>query len=144
VALATSHCGAGCTLADMAIETTVFAAALTIAGVSLWASYVWDFVAAWSLGVVFQYFTIVPMRNLSPGNGILGAMKADTLSIVAFQIGMYAWMALVFFKLFPQPHLHPDQPQFWLMMQIGMICGFATSFPMNRILLKLGWKELMG
>jgi len=28
-------------------------------------------------------------------------VKADTLSILSFQVGMYAWMALVFFKLFP-------------------------------------------
>jgi hypothetical protein len=144
VALATSHCGAGCALADIAVESLVFAAGLTILGVSLWASYVWDFAAAWSLGIVFQYFTIVPMRHLSPGQGILAAAKADTLSILAFQVGMYAWMALVFFKLFPHPHLHPNQPQFWFMMQIGMICGFFTSFPMNRVLIQRGWKERMG
>jgi hypothetical protein len=143
VALATSHCGAGCALADIVVETVVFAAALTILGVSLWASYVWDFVAAWSLGIVFQYFTIAPMRHLPPGRGILAAVKADTLSILAFQVGMYAWMALVFFRLFQHPHLHPNQPQFWFMMQIGMICGFATSFPMNRLLIQMGWKERM-
>ena len=40
------------------------------------------------------------------------AIKADTLSILAFQIGMYAWMAFVFFKLFPHPHLTPFQPQY--------------------------------
>jgi hypothetical protein len=29
-------------------------------------------------------------------------------------------------------------------MQIGMILGFFTSYPMNRWLIKSGWKEAMG
>ena len=143
-ALATSHCGAGCALADVATEFTVFGLALAVAGSALWASFLWDFVAAWTLGVVFQYFTIVPMRHLSPGAGILAAMKADTLSITAFQVGMYGWMALVWFVLFPGPHLEPNKAAYWLMMQVAMVCGFLTSLPMNRLLIGLGWKEKMG
>ena len=144
IAIATSHCGAGCALADIVTEFTVFALGLTILGIELWASFLWDFVAAWSLGIVFQYFTIKPMRDLTPMQGIRAAIKADTLSILAFQVGMYAWMALVFFKLFPSPHLHPNQPEYWLMMQVGMALGFATSFPMNRWLVARGWKDAMG
>ncbi len=143
-ALATSHCGAGCALADVATEFTVFGLTLTVAGSALWASYTWDFVAAWTLGIVFQYFTIVPMRHLSPGAGLLAAMKADTLSIAAFQLGMYGWMALVWFVLFPRPHIEADHPAYWLMMQVAMVCGFLTSLPMNRLLINLGWKEKMG
>jgi putative flippase GtrA len=94
--------------------------------------------------MVFQYFSIKPMRNLSPIQGIWAAIKADTFSISAFQLGMYGWMALVFFVLFPHPHLHPNQPQYWFMMQVAMICGFVTSYPMNRLLIKMGWKEVMG
>lgn len=143
-ALSDSHCGAGCTLADIVTEFTVFGVGATLLGKELYASYVWDFVAAWSLGVVFQYFTIKPMRNLSVGGGIWAAIKADTLSISAFQIGMYGWMALVFFKFFPAPHLHPNEPTYWLMMQVAMICGFITSLPVNWFLVKIGWKEAMG
>jgi Domain of unknown function (DUF4396) len=56
-----------------------------------------------------------------------------------------AWVsiAVVFFVLFPHPHLTAFQPQYWLMMQIAMICGYATSFPMNRWLIRAGWKEAM-
>jgi len=143
-ALAASHCGAGCVLADIAIEFAAFGLGLTIAGSPLIASYVWDFVGAWALGIGFQYFTIKPMRNLTPAAGIVSAIKADTLSITAFQVGMYAWMALVRFRLFPRPHLHPDRAAFWLMMQIAMVCGFLTSIPMNHWLVSKGWKERMG
>lgn len=143
-ALSDSHCGAGCVLGDIVTEFTVFALGATFLGLELYASYLWDFIAAWLLGIVFQYFTIKPMRNLSVGRGIWAAMKADTLSILTFQIGMYGWMALVFFKLFPAPHLHPNEPVYWSMMQIAMICGYVTALPVNWLLVKIGWKEAMG
>jgi len=143
-AMATSHCGAGCALADVVTESFLFVYGVTLLGSELWASYLWDFVAAWLAGIVFQYFTIKPMRNLSPLQGLTAAAKADTLSILAFQVGMYGWMAVVFFIFFRQPHLHPNQATYWFMMQIGMICGFMTSYPMNRLLLRAGWKERMG
>ena len=143
-ALSDSHCGAGCVLADIVTEFTVFGVGATFLGMELYASYLWDFIAAWSLGVVFQYFTIKPMRNLSVGGGIWAAIKADTLSITTFQVGMYGFMALIYFKFFPSPHLHANEPGYWLMMQVAMICGFVTALPINWLLIKIGWKEAMG
>ncbi len=128
VAVSTSHCGAGCALGDIAAEFAVFRFGLTLFGATLWADYVVDLAAAWLLGIFFQYFAIKPMRNLSPGKALSAAIKADTLTIVAFQIGMYAWMALTDFVFFPQPHLHPNEAVFWLFMRIAMIIGFFTSF----------------
>ena len=143
VAVGTSHCGAGCTIADVVCEFGIAAAGITLLGSVLWAEYTIDFAVAWAVGIVFQYFSIKPMRNLTPAQGIVAAIKADTLSILAFQVGMYAWMALVFFVLFPTPHLKPFDPRYWLMMQVGMICGFATSYPMNWWLIRAGLKEAM-
>lgn len=143
VAVGTSHCGAGCMLADVVSEFSIAAAGFTLLGSVLWAEYAVDLAAAWALGIVFQYAAIQPMRNLPVGNAISVAIKADTLSILAFQVGMYAWMALTYFVFFPHPHLTPFSPVYWLMMQVGMICGYFTSFPMNRVLLCMGWKEAM-
>lgn len=139
-----SHWGAGCTLGDIAAESSVAAFALTFAGGDFPTRLVLDFLLAWSFGIIFQYCTIVPMRGLSPAKGIPAAMRADTFSIVAFQIGLFAWMALTYFVLFPNPHLHPDHPVFWFMMQIGMVIGVFTSYPANVLLLRWGWKEKMG
>lgn len=144
VAVAASHCGSGCTIADVIVEFTLFAFAVTVFGSALWASFVFDVLAAWILGVVFQYFSIQPMRHLPPLQGLWAAIKADTLSIAAFQLGMYSWMALVFFVFFPKPHLHPNSPAYWFMMQIAMILGFLTAAPMNKLLIQVGWKEAMG
>lgn len=60
-----------------------------------------DFVPAWSFGIVFQYLKIAPMQGLSFRRGILEAMRADTLSIVSFQIGLFAWMVLTYYVFFP-------------------------------------------
>ena len=143
IAVGTSHCGAGCMLADVGVEFVIAAQGITLLGSVLWAEYAIDLAAAWMLGIVFQYFAIQPMRNLPFGQAMLAAIKADTLSILAFQVGMYAWMALTYFVLFPHPHLTAFDPGYWLMMQIGMICGFATSYPMNRWLIRSGLKEAM-
>jgi Domain of unknown function (DUF4396) len=143
-ATATSHCGAGCTLGDIVAEFSIMGLGLTLFGSPLYASFAADLCLAWLLGIAFQYFTIKPMGNLSPRQALVAALKADSLSILSFEIGLFGWMALTYFVLFSHPHLKPDQPLYWFMMQIGMILGFFTSYPMNRLLIRRGIKEAMG
>jgi hypothetical protein len=144
VAVSASHCGAGCMIADVVCEFGIAAVGLTLLGSVLWAEFAIDLAAAWALGIVFQYWAIKPMRpEMSAGGAIVAAIKADTLSILAFQVGMYAWMALVYCKLFAAPHLTAFDPRYWLMMQVAMICGFATTLPMNWFLIRTGLKEAM-
>jgi hypothetical protein len=107
VALATTHCGAGCALGDIISEWSVFAMGLTFVG------------------------------------GVFQAVRADTLTVITFEIGLFAWMGPAHYVLFPQPHLRPTEVVFWFMMQVGMIIGFFTSYPANIFLLKTGWKEKM-
>jgi len=143
-AVSDSHCGAGCVIGDIIAEFSLFAFGWTLFGKSLYAEYVGDLLLAWLFGIAFQYFAITPMRKLSPRQGLIAAVKSDTLSILTFEVGLFAWMALTFFVFFPQPHLRPTEAGYWFMMQIGMILGFFTSYPANRWLIKAGWKEAMG
>ena len=143
-AVSDSHCGAGCVIGDVISEFSLFALGWTLLGKSLYAEYAGDLLLAWLFGIAFQYFAIKPMRDLSIREALIAAIKSDTLSILTFEIGLFGWMALTFFVLFPHPTLRPTQPGYWLMMQIGMILGFFTSYPMNRWLIKAGWKEAMG
>ena len=142
VAVASFHCGAGCALGDLVSETLVPLLAISFAGV-FGSRLLLDFVFAYGLGIAFQYFTIVPMRELSPREGLKDALRADTISIVLFQVGMFGWMALTYFVFFPAPHLQPTSVVFWFMMQIAMLAGLLTSYPANKWLLKRGWKERM-
>lgn len=144
VAVGVSHCGAGCTLGDIVAETTIFLAGITIAGVALWAEFIGDYLLALLLGLLFQYFAIAPMRGLGLWEGIKAAAKADFLSLTSFEVGLFAWMALMAFVFFPAPHhLHPDSPVYWFGMQIGMILGFFTAWPVNVWLIRKGIKEAM-
>lgn len=137
-----SHCGAGCTLGDIAGEATVALTGFTVLGTPLVADFVVDFPLAWALGIVFQYFTIVPMRDVGTLGGIWAAVKADTLSIVAFQAGLFGGMAIYQRLIFSPPLAHHD-PVYWMMMQLAMILGSLTAYPMNRWLLSKGLKEAM-
>jgi hypothetical protein len=143
VAVGVTHCGSGCTLGDIAAEWFVVAVPVSIAGSTIFGTWTLDFILAFLLGIAFHYFTIQPMRDLSVKEGLKAALKADTLSLSAWQVGMYGWMALTLFAFFSPEMLPKSQPTFWFMMQIAMIFGFLTSYPVNWWLLRKGWKETM-
>lgn len=134
VAAGTTHCGAGCSLGDLVAEWFVVLVPLTLFGEKVFGAWALDFALAFLFGIAFQYFTIVPMKQLSPGRGLIAALKADTLSLSAWQVGMYGWMAVVIFGLFGE--IPKMNPVFWFMMQIAMCVGFVTSYPANWWLLK--------
>ncbi len=154
VATGASHCGAGCTLGDIIAEWLAFfvpGVAVAFGWHSLFAEKmfaVWivDYLFAFVIGIVFQYFAIAPMRGLSFGAGIVAALKADTLSLTAWQVGMYGFMAFAQFYLFRHllgVSLEVDTPEFWFVMQIAMLAGFCTSYPVNWWLIRVGIKERM-
>lgn len=149
-----SHCGAGCMIGDLIAEWLVF----LVPAVAVWfgwhslfeekifAAWVVDFIFAFTLGIVFQYFAIAPMRGLSIGKGIVAALKADTLSLTAWQVGMYGFMAIAQFYLFRRyfgRQADVNSPEFWFAMQVAMIAGFVTAFPVNWWLIRAGIKEKM-
>jgi Domain of unknown function (DUF4396) len=131
-------------LGDVISEFVVFALALTIAGYALRAEYIGDYLLALAFGIVFQDFAIAPMRGLGVRDGLAAAANADTISLTFFEIGLFGWMAIMTFVLFPAPHhLTPAAPAFWFLMQVGMMIGFATSWPANVWLVKRGIKVPM-
>jgi uncharacterized protein DUF4396 len=144
MAMEVSHCGAGCSLGDVISEFGIFALGLSIAGFTLGAEYIGDYVLALAFGIIFQFFAIAPMRGLGPRDGIVAAVKADFISLTAFEVGLFGWMAIMTFVLFPAPnHLMPDSATYWLLMQVGMIIGYLTSWPANMWLVKRGIKVPM-
>lgn len=143
IGVSASHCGGGCTLGDIVAETLIFALGITLFGATIWASFVFDYAFALAFGIAFQFAAI---RAMSRGSfrSVLGrAAKADVWSLSAFEVGLFGWMALMFWVFFPDPHLEPDTASYWFLMQIGMAIGLATSVPMNVLLIRRGIKELM-
>ena len=154
VAKGASHCGAGCTLGDIIAEWAAFffpAIAVwlgygSLFGREIFAVWVLDFILAFGIGVVLQYYAIKPMRGLSMRQGIWQALKADTLSITSWQVGMYGLMAVIQFAWFEQSFggtAPVDSVEFWFAMQLAMLAGFATAYPTNWALIRWGVKERM-
>jgi hypothetical protein len=144
IAIEVSHCGSGCTLGDVISEFVIFGLGLTIAGATLGAEYVGDYILALAFGIIFQYFAIAPMRGLGLKDGLIAAAKADFVSLTAFEIGLFGWMAVMALVLFPASHhLMPSSAAYWLLMQVGMIIGYCTSWPANVWLVKRGIKVPM-
>lgn len=154
VAKGASHCGSGCALGDLIAEWLAFfvpAIAVwfgwhTLFAEKMFAVWILDFLFAFAIGIAFQYFTIKPMRQLSARAGLVEAVKADTLSLCAWQVGMYGIMALAQFVVFRGllgVPLEVPTVEFWFVMQIAMIAGFLTSYPVNWWLIRKGIKEAM-
>lgn len=77
----------------------------------------------------FEYF--------SSGKALGVALLTAALAIVAFDVGMGAAMIFVNFVLmFP-----PTEIAFWFIMQIGLILGFATAYPVVLWLVRRGTEE---
>jgi hypothetical protein len=138
--LGATHCGAGCALGDFIGEWLAFALALTIAGSGLGGRLLAAFVLAYLIGIAFQYFSIAPMRGLGLRAGVIAAVKADTLSLVAYEVGMFGVM--VAFAKLASP-LKPTDLAYWVRMQVAMVAGFATTYPVNYWLIQRGIKEKM-
>ncbi len=143
VGIGVSHCGAGCTLGDILGAWLVFGLGWELLGLALPVEYVVDFTFAFLLGIAFQYFAIAPMRDLGLRQGIVAALKADTLSLTAFEVGLFGWMAVMQLVFYTEPHLKPDHAAYWFLMQVGMLLGFATAYPVNVWLIRRGVKEAM-
>lgn len=154
VAKGVLHCGSGCTLGDIVAEwlLVLFPAIAVALGWQvifpdkIFAAWIADYVFAFGFGIAFQYYSIKPMRSLSPRQGLIAALKADTLSLTAWQLGMYGFMAIAHFWIFGTLlgiALSPTSPVFWFMMQIAMLCGFVTAYPVNWWLIRVGIKEAM-
>lgn len=154
VATGASHCGAGCTLGDIVAEWLAFGVPSVavwfgwgpLFGEKLFAVWIPDFILAFLFGIVFQYYSIKPMRDLSAGQGIVAALKADIASITSWQVGMYGLMAIIqllWFKPAFGGTAPVNTPEFWFAMQLAMLAGFCTAFPVNWLLIRAGVKEKM-
>ncbi len=143
IALSSLHCGAGCTLADILGESITTYIPVTVGGSLLFGTWVLDFILALIFGVYFQFYAIREMERISVARALSRAIKADFLSLTAWQIGMYGWMALVTFVLFLHHPIMKDSWEFWFMMQIAMLFGFICAYPINAVLIALGIKKGM-
>ncbi|KAF2454985.1 hypothetical protein BDY21DRAFT_365633 [Lineolata rhizophorae] len=140
VTVAVCHCGAACVIGDIIGEWIVYSADVRIAGEHLYPAFLIDFAFAVAAGIVFQYFSIAPMSGDYGAGTIWRAAKADVLSLLCFEVGLFGWMAIFDAAIFDW-RLRMNMVTYWWMMQIGMFLGHWTAVPVNWWLIKTGVKE---
>lgn len=136
ITLATLHCGAGCTLADILGEWFTFFVPLYLAGTLLAGQWVLDYALALIFGLFFQFAALRAMRRIRAGKAWARAFKIDFLSLTAWQAGMYGFMAWVMFCPLDGHMYAKTTWEFWFIMQMAMGAGFLVSYPVNRWLLR--------
>ncbi len=121
--------GAASFLGHLVAVPLVVLLGLTIAGSGLWPMIILIALLALPLLFAFEYFSL--------GKGLGVALLTAAMAIVAFDVGMGAAMIFVHFVLmFP-----PTTVAFWFVMQIGLILGFATAYPVVLWLVRRDTKE---
>jgi len=124
------HCGAGCVLGDVVGEWIVYATGVTIDARAIWPEWLIDFVLALAFGIFFQYFSIAPAAGEWGARTLWRAATADFFSLVAFEVGLFGWMAIFQIAIFDWA-LATNTATYWFMMQIGMFTGHWTAVPVN-------------
>jgi len=81
-------------------------------------TYGTDFALALFFGIFFQYFSIAPATGEYGLKTIWRATTADFLSLVAFEIGLFGWMAIFQIAIF-RWMLEMTTVTYWFMMQVS-------------------------
>lgn len=118
--------GAASAIAHLVGVPLVVASGLTIAGMDLWPMILVIGAVAVALLVVHER-----ARAAERGRGVgLGrAALVAVVTVLAFDVGMGGWMLLLHYSSFMPP---PSTGTFWFLMQLGIVLGLATAYPVVR------------
>ena len=103
----------------------VLASGLTIAGISLWVMII--VIGAIAIALLLAYERL---SSAAPGRISVGAaFVVATVTVLAFDLGMGGWMLLLHFNGFMPP---ATEGSFWFLMQVGIVLGLLTGYPVVR------------
>jgi hypothetical protein len=111
--------GAASAVAHLIGVPLVLASGLTIAGIDLW-------VMLLVIGTLAIVLLFTFERTSTTGLSLGAAAGAAVLTVLAFDIGMAGWMLLLHFTEYMPP---ASDGSFWFLMQIGIVLGLITGYP---------------
>lgn len=132
------HCVAGDGLGIMTAMVIARLAQLTF-----WQEFWFEYAVGFGFG--WLIFQLQSMRRMADtlGQALWMAFRAEFFSMLTVMGGMGAVMAYVTPELVGmQPR--PDTAAFWGFGMLGLLVGYVFTFPMNWMLVKIGWKHGMG
>lgn len=109
---------------------------------SFWNEYWFEYIVGFAFGwLIFQYKAMSKMAD-SVGEALWMGGRAEFWSMVTVMAGMGAIMAYVTPSVVgEQPN--PTSAAFWGFGALGLMVGFVVTYPMNWVLVKMGWKHGM-
>ncbi|NRQ51729.1 DUF4396 domain-containing protein [Aeromicrobium stalagmiti] len=111
--------GAASAVAHLIGVPLVLASGLTIAGIDLWVMLL--VIGALAMVLLFTF-----ERTSVTGLSAVTAAGAAVMTVLAFDIGMAGWMLLLHFTEYMPP---ASEGSFWFLMQIGIVLGLVTGYP---------------
>ena len=113
------------------------------AGMSFWQEFWFEYAVGFAFGLfIFQRKSMAMMTDSIPMQ-LAMAFRAEFFSMLTVMGGMGAVMAYV------TPMVATQQPKpltaaFWGFGMLGLLVGYVFTFPMNWLIVKVGWKHGMG
>jgi hypothetical protein len=104
-----------------------------------WTEYVVGFLFGWFL---FQATAMHHMGNSWP-QAVWKGGRAEFFSMISVMVGMGLVMRFVTPAVVGHPPT-PDTAAFWGFGALGLMVGFVFTFPVNWVLVAVGWKHGMG
>jgi Domain of unknown function (DUF4396) len=111
-------------------------------GLNLWSEFTDEYIAGFFFGwILFQYPAMRSMGNSSV-QALWKGGRAEFFSMITLMTGMSLTMKLV------QPHIVPSTPlpdtyAFWGIASLALFIGTVVTYPMNWLLVSIGWKHGM-
>lgn len=132
------HCVAGDGLGVM--TGMVIARAIRF---SFWEEFWFEYAVGFAFGLFIFQFKSMRMMTDSKLKALAMAFRAEFFSMLTVMAGMGAVMAYV------TPMAVTAQPRpltwaFWGFGALGLVAGYLLTFPMNYMIVKIGWKHGMG
>ena len=132
------HCVAG---DGLGIMTAMVIA--RIVQLTFWQEFWFEYAVGFAFGWFIFQLKAMKMMTDSLGKALAMAFRAEFFSMLTVMGGMGAVMAyLTPMVVGAQPK--PDTAAFWGFGMLGLMVGYVFTFPMNWMLVKIGWKHGMG
>jgi hypothetical protein len=132
------HCVAG---DGLGIMTGMVIARAT--GMNFWQEFWFEYLVGFLFGWLIFQFKSMTMMTSSASKALLMSFRAEFFSMLSVMGGMGATMAYL------TPMVVTQQPRpltyaFWGFGMLGLIIGFIFTYPMNTMMVLIGWKHGMG
>ncbi len=120
--------GSASAIAHLVGVPLVVASGITIAGIDLWVMIIVIGVLAIAL---LSVHARISTRSADRPLPMATTLAVAAVTVLAFDVGMGGWMLLLHFNEYMPP---ASEGSFWFLMQIGIVLGLLTGYPVVRVL----------